>query len=179
MVRCFIGILLPEDVKNRVKLVKKELEELPIKCKFVEDENLHICFSFLGEISEGDIKIISEKIDSISKEFRSFDVEIDKIKVIPDEKYIRVLALEVFDKNGFLNSLSEVVQKEIGGDGKPPHITLCRVKTIANKLTVVERIKSMDKVVVNFNIDRLQLIKSELKKTGPVYSVVHESKFSV
>jgi 2'-5' RNA ligase len=170
--------LLPENVKSRVIAAKKEVEELPMKCKFVEDENLHICFSFLGEISESDIKSISEKLDDISKGFRSFDVEISEVKIIPNEKYIRVLALEVFDKNGILSNLSGVVQKEIGGDGKPPHITLCRVKSVANKPVVVERIKSINKTTVNFSIDRLQLIKSELKKTGPVYSVAYESKFN-
>lgn len=177
MVRCFIGVLLPEEVKNRVKLAKRELENLPMKCKFVEDENLHICFSFLGEVGERDVKIISEKLDNISKEFRSFDAEIGRIKIIPSEQYMKVLALEVFDKNGFLNSLSKGIQKEIGGDGKPPHITLCRVKSIANKSVVVDKVKSMDKSIVSFSIDRLQLITSELRKTGPAYSVAHESKF--
>lgn len=179
MVRCFLGILVPEKIKDKIKLVKNELKNLPMKCKFVEDENLHVCLSFLGEINEENVKIISEKIDEISKKFESFDVEVDGIKMIPNERYIRVLALDVLDKGDVLNKLSKDIQVEIGGSVKPPHLTLCRVKTITDKPSVIKKIKEMNKNIGSFTVDRLQLIKSELRKNGPLYSVIHEGKFSL
>jgi len=177
MVRCFIGILVPEEIKNKVKSIKKELENLPMKCKFVEDENLHVCFSFLGELDETKIKTISNNLDEISKKIGTFNVEINGIKMIPNEGYIRVLALDVSDKTGDLEKIGKEIQKEIGGSVKPPHLTLCRVKNIADKPNVVRKIKEMNKIIGTFTVDRLQLMKSELRKTGPVYTVIHESKF--
>ena len=58
MVRCFIGIIIPEDRKNYIERIKKELVSMPIKCKFVESDNLHICISFLGEVEEKRIETI-------------------------------------------------------------------------------------------------------------------------
>ena len=52
MVRCFIGVLIPEEIKESIELIKESLIKLPMQCKFVERENLHICFSFLGEVEE-------------------------------------------------------------------------------------------------------------------------------
>ena len=54
-------------------------------------------------------------------------------------------------------------------------MTLCRVKNVENKETVirnVEEIEFEEKIL----IESVQLIKSELTSSGPIYSVVHESK---
>lgn len=177
MTRCFVGLLVPSWLREKIKVIKKELGRLSLKCKFVEDENLHICLSFLGELDEEYIKNVSNKIDKISKKIESFEVKINGIKMIPNEKYIRVLALDILDKTGSLKNLNETVQKEIGGNSKPPHLTVCRVKTIENKGEVVEKIKEMNKNIGILEIDRLQLIKSELRKTGPIYTIIHEAKF--
>lgn len=178
MVRCFIGILLPEHLVERVEAIKKELKELPMRCKFVERENLHICLSFLGEIGEKKIKEISEKIDQVCSSFSNFKIIIDGIRAIPSESYIRVLALDIIDKSNNLERLSKDVQKVIGGDAKPSHLTLCRVKNVDNKAIVVQRIKNMKINEIDVVISSVQLIKSELKRTGPIYTSIHEARLT-
>lgn len=176
MVRCFIGILLPESLREDVVKIQKEIEKLPIKCKLVEPENLHLCFSFLGEIPEVQIKMICNVLDSICKNYKSFTVKINGVKLIPNEKFIRVIALDV---HGDIASrkLVEEITKEIGGDSKPLHLTLGRVKNVENKNVFLERIKEFKKMEIGvLTISKVQLIKSQLQKTGPVYSVLHESK---
>ncbi len=173
MVRCFVGMLLPKNIIESILPVKNELVRLQMGCKLVEDETLHVCLSFLGEIEESRVETISNIIDEIGKEFKSFDVEITDVKMIPNEKYIRVLALDVVE-NDDMKKLRMEVKTRIGGDSKLCHITLCRVKDIQDKATVVQKIKEI-KFYKKFTFDRLQLIKSELKRSGPVYSVVHEA----
>ncbi|MEM5829218.1 MAG: RNA 2',3'-cyclic phosphodiesterase [Candidatus Aenigmatarchaeota archaeon] len=178
MVRCFIGYLLPEDTKDEIVKLQNQMKEWPIVGKMVERENLHLSFSFLGEIEENQIKEISEKINIISKKFKKFEVEIGKLKAIPNESYIRVIALDVFDKTGNLKLIFEDVNKNIEGDSKPPHITLCRVKKVKNKNELRRLMFEENKNHGKFTIDAIQLIKSELKKTGPVYSVLHQAELS-
>lgn len=176
MVRCFIGFLLPENIKKFIGEIQKEISRWPLICKFVEVENLHVCLSFLGEINEYEIDKISKTLDEICKNYSKFEVVVDEIKAIPNENYIRVLALNVFEKTGIIEKISKEVVQKIGGDSKPPHLTLCRVKNVADKKTVIQKIRETKKEVKSFAVASVQLIKSELRKTGPVYSVVHESK---
>lgn len=177
MVRCFVGFLIPEHLRKSISEVKDELSKLEMKCKFVEDENLHICFSFLGEVEEEKIDYISKNLDSICNSYAGFEVFIDGVKPIPSENYIRVIALDVVDSNRVLKSIAKEIQERIGGDSKPPHLTLCRVKNITNKQEMKKKIQELrQKKIGNMKITSVQLIKSELQRGGPLYSAIHESK---
>lgn len=179
MTRCFIGFLLPEEVKKEVARMQDEITGWPLVCKMVERENLHINFSFLGEISDEQIGEIVGKIDEISSEFKKFDVGIDGLKAIPSGSYIRVLAFDVFESTGILKSLFERIAGYIGGDTKPPHITLCRVKAVKNKNEIRKKLEEEgNKTHGRFALTSIQLIKSELSRSGPTYSIVHDAELS-
>jgi 2'-5' RNA ligase len=135
-----------------------------------------LCFSFLGEIDDSRIKEISDKLDFISKKFKKIEVEVDGIVAIPSQNYIRVIALKILE-NELLKKIFEEIVREIGGDSKPAHITLCRVKSVENKNELRRRIEE-EKSCGKFVIGAIQLIKSELRKGGPVYSVIHQAELS-
>jgi 2'-5' RNA ligase len=176
MTRCFVGILTPEEVNKNIEKVMEEIKKLPLKCKLVEKENLHICLSFLGEVKENDIKNICKSLDSLALNFKPFEISIKGIKLIPNEKFFRVIALDVESKEGEIEKLRNEVVKVIGGDSKPPHITLCRVKNIENKNLVIKKLTEMkDMEIGRMKVEKIQLIKSELRKEGPIYSIIHES----
>ncbi len=175
--RCFIGFLVPRALKKPIVELQEKIKKLPIKAKFVEPENLHLCFSFLGEKTEKEIEEISAKLDELSKNFKSFEVMVKGVKLIPNEKYVRVIALDVFDENRVLEGLRLEVKRVIGGDSKPAHLTLCRVKNISEKANFLEEIRKIKDISVGkFTLSSLQLIKSELRRTGPIYTALHESK---
>lgn len=143
----------------------------------VERENLHLNFSFLGEIDENQTVDISRKIDLIGTKLKRFEVEVGGLLSIPSENYIRVLALDVIDNTGRMKSLFEEIKRSVGGDSKPPHITLCRVKSIQSKNDVREKIRDENTGHGRFILESVQLIKSELNRSGPTYSVIHDAKF--
>lgn len=175
MVRCFIGIFPPDDIKNKIINLQNELEKLPMKAKFVEPENLHISMSFLGEVEDGKVEIISRILNSITEKFQKFEVELSDIKLIPNEKYVRVLALDAKEENNILEQMRKEIEEKIGGDSKPAHLTICRVKSILNRAEFLEKIEKTDSKVGKFFVSSVALIKSTLQKPGPVYSVLHES----
>jgi 2'-5' RNA ligase len=176
MVRCFIGFLLPENVKKHVIEMQKEVARWPLVCKFVEEENLHVCLSFIGEVDEHEVDKMAESLDEICKKYSKFEIVINKIRAIPNESYIRVLALDVSEKTGSIEKISKEIVQKIGGDSKPPHLTLCRVKNVSDKKNVAQKIRETKDMGESFFVEAVQLIKSELRKPGPVYSVIHESK---
>ncbi len=48
--RCFLAIELPEEVREELVRIQKQLPEA--KFKLVEPENLHLTLKFLGELSD-------------------------------------------------------------------------------------------------------------------------------
>jgi 2'-5' RNA ligase len=174
MARCFIGVMLPEYLKDDIVKIQQAIKSLPIDCKMVERRNMHICLSFLGEVEDGNIGVLKENLDKLCSKHSSMDAHISGIKFIPNEKYVRVIVMDCSSQE--LNSLGENIQKEIGGDAKPPHITLCRVKNIADKHQTIKKIKELESDVGRFRISSIQIIKSQLQESGPVYSILHETK---
>ena len=175
MVRCFIGINLPEDVREKVLSVQDFLKKLNLNCKFVEPENFHISLSFLGEISEGGANEISIKLNGVCKRYLKFSLTMSSIILIPDPNFIKVIALGVTDQSGTLSVLSRSVKNEIGGDMKPPHITLCRVKARIDK-DVVSKIKTATITPIEMKVNSICIVRSELLERGPVYTTISESK---
>lgn len=176
MVRLFVGIFVPENLKSKIAGLQGEIAKLPLQCKFVEKENLHISLSFLGEIADEEIGPLKEKLDTVSRSYKKFGVRVSGLSLIPSRNYVRVMALEIRD--GIINQISKHVEKEIGGDIKPPHLTLCRVKSISDKNLFLEKISEMDFDAGSFLVESVDLIKSELGSAGPVYSSLHKSYFA-
>ncbi|MCS7105848.1 MAG: RNA 2',3'-cyclic phosphodiesterase [Candidatus Aenigmarchaeota archaeon] len=178
MVRCFVGLLTPKELNQNIRKVLEEIKKLPMKCKFVEEQNFHICLSFLGEVEKSEIEKIKKILDSITFNFKSFEVLVEGIKLIPNKNFLRVIAFDVRDESKKIEELRRMIVNTIGGDSKPPHITLCRVKSVEKRDFVTKKLEEMkDLSIGKMKIDRLQIIKSELRKEGPVYSILHESKF--
>lgn len=177
MVRCFVGVMVPDTIKQAAEALQKKLSKFKIKCKFVEPENMHICLSFLGEINKSRLESIKTKLDTVSKQYKKFDVCVGKVRFIPNKNYIRVIVLEVLDEEGNLEKLRKFVVRAVDGDSKPPHLTLCRVKGLEDKKKLVNEFGGII-CGKKFSIRRIQLIKSELRRSGPIYSILHESELS-
>lgn len=175
MVKCFIGIFLPENMKPKVRDIQSLIKTLDIDCKLVEPENLHLTLSFFGEIDDGKLEGLKIKLDTICRDFKIFSVSVSGIKLIPSVDYVRVIALDVIDNSGSIHSLAKEIKSAIGGDVKPPHLTLCRVRKVSRK-EVFNKLLSIDSSCGEFQVNGVQLIKSELSRRGPVYSILHESR---
>jgi len=174
MVRCFIGVMLPPNLRGRAVKIQRKFSALPMRCKLVEPQNLHITLAFLGEVDEGKVKLFSKELDEICKSHTKFKVNIAELKIIPSESYIRVLALDVHPKE-VLESIATAIQKKMGGKSAPPHLTLARVKKIDDREKVLEGLHALPANLGSFTINSIQLVQSRLLPTGPVYHVLHES----
>jgi RNA 2',3'-cyclic 3'-phosphodiesterase len=174
--RLFVGFLLPEEYKDFVLKLQSEITTLDVDCKNVEQENLHLSMSFLGETAEEDAEKIKKDLAKIAAKFKKIDVTICGAKAIPNKNFFRVIALDVTEGSGSLDKLLEEIRQRIGGDVKPPHLTLCRVKSTRNKERLVEFVEKYETACFSsIKISSLQLIESKLGRNGPEYSIISES----
>ncbi|MEK6945690.1 MAG: RNA 2',3'-cyclic phosphodiesterase [Nanoarchaeota archaeon] len=170
MIRSFIAIDLPENVKKEVQRTQGQLPDF--FGKKVEPENLHLTLKFLGEIDEEKIKLVKEKLKIINT--ASFDLELDAVGVF-SPSYIRIVWLHIKGAE----VLQKVVDSVLGDIFKPEerfmgHLTVARVKNIKNKKEFLEKLKKIEIPKMKFKVSRFRLMKSDLRPEGPVYSVLEE-----
>ncbi len=175
MLRLFICIWIPEDVKRNVIKFQEKMKELPMNAKFVEDENLHLTITFLGDIDEDQINKIKEELHKLTG-FGKFHVKLTGMKVIPSNNYIRVLGINVVDENNKLKELIKNVGTNIGGNFfEQTKMTLCRVNSIKNKDEIKHFIESNKDVNLGeFVVGKVSLVKSTLTRSGPIYETLYE-----
>jgi len=175
--RVFIGVFVPKNIKNYVVGLQSDLDKLPMSCKMVEPNNLHMCLSFLGNINSIDVEKMQYVLSKICETYSNFEIGVGNIKLIPNEKYIRVIVLEILDPSGTLKTICSNIKEKIGGSMKPPHLTLCRVRNVSDKEKVLAGIKGFETDDdLKFVVDAISLIKSELTRSGPEYTVVHKAE---
>ncbi len=178
--RLFIGLFVPENVKNYVARIQSDLEKLPMTCKLVEPQNVHVSLSFLGEIKDTDVEKIKNALSEICQNRKRFLIGLGSIKLIPNANFIRVVVLDVLDPSGSLKVVCSDIKEKIGGSMKPPHLTLCRVKNISDKEMVVADVKTIElNEKISFVVESISLIKSELGPSGPKYKTVYKAKLGV
>lgn len=172
MVRAFVGANIPEDIKRYVIDIQEQIKSLPVKAKFVEPENLHISLSFLGEITDAEIETIKLTLDGMSEFYEKFEITLGDILLIPNEKFVRVVALDV--KSDILESIRKEIVKGVGGESHHAHLTLARISNIVDKQKFIEGVDNILCSEMSFTIDSICLIKSALQKPGPVYTILNK-----
>jgi len=174
MVRCFVGIFIPEHVKHELIDLQKRILNCGVDGKLVEKENFHVSLSFLGDVEN--IDTVVKNLEKTVKNQEKFIVEIGEISTIPNQNFVRVIALNVGDPGNKLDALRVNVQKHVGGDSYKTHLTLCRVRNIEDKKIFIEKINKLPKMFGIFEVNSIQLIESRLSGNGPVYTIIKDFK---
>ncbi len=175
MVRLFVCIWIPEFLRDPIVKFQKNIEKLPLRAKFVEPENLHLTVTFLGDINE-DINQLKKNLDASVKNINNFHVKLQKLKLIPNENYIRVIGIKAENEGKISNLIREVVNNVGGKFYEKTKLTLCRVKKIEDKRLLQKFIADHRGIKIGtFNVESVALVKSVLTKRGPIYETIHKS----
>ena len=181
--RAFVGFFTTKGIYEHVEKLKEETKGY-LKGKWVEPQNIHMTFQFLGDISQSQAVSVLKNLQSIAEKHTPFKVQYRSLGVFPDRRRPRILWVGVSRGENRLKRLAnEVAQlnKKAGirVDAKPfhPHVTVCRIKEADRK-----KLGSLMNRYRNFNfgeetVDRIALISSSLTSIGPIYTVVEEFYF--
>ncbi len=181
--RAFVGFFTTKSLYEYVDKFREETKDF-IRGKWIEPQNLHMTFQFLGEINQEQAVSVLKNIQRIADKYKPFKVQYRSLGVFPDRKRPRILWIGVSRGENTLKRLaSEISQlnRKVGirVDSKPfhPHVTVCRIKEADRR-----KLGGFMNRYRNFNfgeevVDRIALISSSLTSIGPIYTVVEEFYF--
>jgi 2'-5' RNA ligase len=174
--RLFIAVEIPEEVKDYLFSIKNNFKNDLAKINWIAKKNLHQTLKFIGDVDEKLIKEIINKLKEVK--FNKFELELDGLGFFPNENYIKVMWVGVKDPVKVMElqqDIEEKLSKYFKKDHEfSAHITIGRVKFIKKKKEFLEIFKKIKIEKLSFKVANFKLIKSELSKDGPKYTVLEE-----
>ena len=182
--RVFIAINLPEDIKEKLTDYQAKWPELPIR--WTKKDNLHITLMFLGYLSDEELlEVLKSTKEAVSKH-QPFFINLKKIIYGPPKKLPPRMIWAEGEKSKELGKLqkdlensllsSEALAKEdLTIEARPyaPHITLGRIKAWEfRKIEPEERPEVNEEINLNFEVNSIEVMESELKRGGPEYTIL-------
>jgi 2'-5' RNA ligase len=187
IMRVFVAIPLPEEVKEQLAHLQKKLK---VACpsggvKWVGSENFHITVFFVGEVFEEAVEKIKEFLLERSQKLFKTSLQIKGVGYFGKESAPRVLWVGM---SGELQQFAELASDikhftdslNLKTDEKPfsAHITLCRINNPASGRELIKKIKDFEKYeTASFIANRIVLMESVLSSAGPTYTAIGEFAF--
>jgi RNA 2',3'-cyclic 3'-phosphodiesterase len=182
--RSFIAINIPDEIKSEIGEIIHAMMKYGGDIKWVSALNLHITLKFLGTVEETALPEIQNSLRSAVSSYLPFCIKIYGTGVFPNRKYPRVIWTGIEDSVSLKNLKRDIenamtvhgYQKE--DKDFSPHLTLGRVRSqkgIIATLLELDKFKAKDFGVTE--VDRVNLMKSDLKPQGPEYSCLFQIPF--
>ena len=155
------------------------LENSPSKINWVKNEQLHLTIKFLGHTPESLFNEIKDGLCNIVSSITPFDLIIDKTGCFPVPERPRVLWLGIDGNIKTLTNLFVKIENKMDQLGFSreeqdyfPHVTLARVKYPQKYTPDVSIFLNSTYDPIDFKVDRVQFLSSELLPTGTVYTLL-------
>ena len=179
LIRTFLSIPVPQEVRSKKNMLYSTLEESPAKINWVKNVQLHLTIKFLSHTPESIIEKIINEVGSVTSTLRPFEIIIESTGCFPIKERPRVLWMGV---NGNLDPLYDLFTKidsalDLLGfpkeqQGYTPHITLARIKYPQKWTPNISTFLKSSYDPIDFPIDRVQYFSSELLPSGTVHTLL-------
>lgn len=178
--RTFIAIEIPDEVKKQMAEAQGRLKGSGVEASWTRPEGIHLTLKFLGEVEESRIPEIMDALTRAVKGTGGFRLEITGVGAFPNPKSARVVWIGVSGDLERLTALQSSVEEAMAGLGMEredrkftPHLTLGRIKYIRLRDAWVSALDAMKDIrLAGFDVDAVSLMKSELKRSGAVYTEI-------
>lgn len=177
MIRSFICIELPSNLKTQLEKVTEELKkQSKAKISWVKASNLHLTLRFLGDITKDQVSTIKSCVEQASQNINNFAITASGLGTFPNSGRPRVFWVGINDTSKNLLSLQKRVEQELvkagfGASDHPfsPHLTLGRVKE-GNAQELAEKLSIIKFEPLNFDVSELIVMRSDLRAGGSIYT---------
>ena len=175
IIRAFIAVELPEEIKKGIDKETSSLRRTDADIKWVRPALLHITLKFLGDTPQDKIPLISDALKTI--DVKAFDADVFGAGAFPNSKTPRIYWIGITGGDLFepmrrdIEKSMSILGFEAEDKQFRPHITIGRARSQRGAQEAVKRLFDLkDKLFGKIDVNRVSLMKSELKKTGPEYT---------
>lgn len=180
-IRLFIALILSDETLDHINKFRESIYADDEKTRWESREKLHITLKFIGDTEEEVIPFIEKELESVLKKYNKIKINFTKFGIIKKYSEPKILWLglqrsELLEKlhNDIDNSLADIGFEKERRKFKP-HLTLLRIKRNAD----INKLETLRNAEINFPgtfAEEVALIKSELRKSGSVYTKIESFK---
>jgi 2'-5' RNA ligase len=178
--RLFIAIEIPDGTKQEMAKAQEQLRRSGADAGWTRPEGTHLTLKFLGEVPEAQVEEVKMALAKTVEGKGGFRLEVAGVGVFPNARNPRVAWIGVSGDLGKLAALQASVEDamtEIGFEREErdftPHLTLGRIKYIRSHDAWQKALDGIKDIrLPGFDVTAVSLMKSELKRTGAVYTEI-------
>ncbi len=182
--RLFIASGFSAPVLERISELRSFAEaRLGERVKWVEPENIHLTWAFLGEVAAEELlPAIQKSMHAAAGVVRRMPVALGGLGAFPSLERPRVLWLGVRQGAEPLKTLAMKLYGNLSAEGFifehefSAHVTLARVKGLLDPAALASVVDKAGEMDVRDTIAALDLMESRLSSLGPEYRVICSSK---
>ena len=181
IVRTFIAVEIPGEVKNRASQLIAQLRTAPANVKWVAPRHMHWTLKFLGDVDLLDTPKICQAVARAVEPLAPFDVEARGAGAFPDASRPRTVWIGVGAGGEQMIELHDAIEHELAPLGyRPenrrfrPHLTIGRVR---NSPTGIDELGRLIEQHATFasglsTVYEVLIVSSELGHDGPTYELL-------
>ncbi len=178
--RLFIAIDIPEEIKRQLGDLIDILQKHDANVTWVVRDNLHLTLKFLGATPETLLSAIRDRLARVFSLCAPFLIRVRSAGAFPNERHPRVLWVGI-ENSDHLEKLRNDIEDALFSIGIQrdtksfhPHLTLGRVRNQRGMLMLLKDfLSARNKHFGDVLVDRIHLMKSDLKPGGPLYTCLH------
>jgi 2'-5' RNA ligase len=186
-IRVFIAAPIPRALTVFLKNIQARLRSPRMDVRWLAAENIHLTLKFLGNIERSRVSAVGAQMDVSAGQTGTFRLHARGIGVFPNRRHPRVLWVGLGGELDRLVEVQAVLESNLEsvGFGKEsrrfhPHLTIGRIRHRIDARILGASLDSLEEIASDsFRVERLALIKSDLKPAGAEYSLLHTSQLAV
>jgi RNA 2',3'-cyclic 3'-phosphodiesterase len=179
--RCFVAVLLPEELRARLAAVCADPRETR-GLSWVRADNLHLTLRFLGEVEPPVLEDVREAVRDAAAAVPPFTVSLGGLGGFPPGRAPRVLWAGVLAGREEMTALHRALEMALAARGIPeeegrpfhPHVTLGRSRDPRGAGGLLSTLGA-GPVFGEAAVTALHLMRSALHPRGARYSIVAEA----
>jgi 2'-5' RNA ligase len=170
--RLFVAVEVPDGVRGLLASAARPLRERHPRARWVPEGNQHVTLRFLGRTRPRLVDRVTAAVAEVAGDARAFTTRIEGFGGFPNGRRACVLWAGLADPEGRLAALAGALDRALTPDFEPdervftPHLTLARFEPPA-ALADLPDVRSAP-----FEVDRIVLFESRLRRPAPIYDPV-------
>ncbi len=182
MTRLFVALEIPDDIKERIKELRKEVASENSDFIWEPPGKLHLTLKFIGDVKDELVVPVTESL-SFLEQYLKINCRFTKFGFFFLHGIPQILWIGLWVDTILFNIVEQINEKlskfgvAVEGRKYKPHLTLLRIKKRFPE-QLVTKFNSFIIPEINFNSDCILLLKSELLPESSKYTVIKKFKLN-